>query len=83
MEVKRKYMDKTGWHRLVNSRFIKKSSTFFNKNCIVGLLILDEVTEPLTLDNNLGNYKNYGAADLDRQIFFKFLAKKPNKTSNR
>ncbi len=56
MEVKRKYMDKTGWHRLVNSRFFKKYSRFFDKNCIVGLLILDEVTEALTLDNNLGKY---------------------------
>ena len=56
MKVKRKHMNKTSWHRLVRSRFTKKNSTFFNKNCITGLLILDEVTEPLTLDNNLGNY---------------------------
>ena len=26
-----------------------------------------------------GNYKNYGAVDLDKKIFFKYLAKKPRK----
>ena len=56
MEVKRKHMNRSNWKRLVRSRFFKKNSSFFDKNCIVGLLILDEVTEALTLDNNLGKY---------------------------
>ena len=56
MEVKRKYMNRSNWKRLVKSRFFKKNSSFFDKNCVVGLLILDEVTEALTLDNNIGKY---------------------------
>ena len=28
---------------------------------------------------NFGNYKNYGAVDLDKHIFFKYLAKRPRK----
>lgn len=56
MEVKRKFMNRSNWKRLVKSRFFKKNFSFFDKNCVVGLLILDEVTEPLVLDNNLGKY---------------------------
>lgn len=56
MKVKRKYMNRSNWKRLIKSRFFKKNSIFFDKNCVVGLLILDEVTEPLVLDNNLGKY---------------------------
>ena len=56
MEVKRKFMNCSNWKRLVKSRFFKKNSSFFDKNCVVGLLILDEVTAPLVLDNNLGKY---------------------------
>ena len=56
MEVKRKFMNRSNWKRLVKSRFFKKYSSFFDKGCVVGLLILDEVIEPLTLDNNLGKY---------------------------
>lgn len=56
MEVKRKFMNRSNWRRLVKSRFFKKNSSFFDKNCVVGLLILDEVTETLTLDNNIGKY---------------------------
>ncbi len=56
MEVKKKFMNRSNWKRLVKSRFFKKYSSFFDKECVVGLLILDEVTEPLTLDNNFGKY---------------------------
>lgn len=56
MEVKRKFMNRSNWNRLVKSRFFKKNSLFFDENCIVGLLILDEVTEPLVLNNNIGYY---------------------------
>lgn len=56
MEFKRKYMNRSNWKRLVKSRFFKKNSIFFDNNCVVGLLILDEVTEPLVLDNNIGKY---------------------------
>lgn len=56
MEVKRKFMNRSNWKRLVKNRFFKKNSSFFGKNCIVGLLILDRVVEPLTLDNNFGKY---------------------------
>ena len=56
MEVKRKFMNRSNWKRLVKSRFFKKNSSFFDKNCVVGLLILDEVTESLVLDNNIGKY---------------------------
>ena len=56
MKIKRKYMDKSNWNRITKSTFIKEQSTFNNTNCIVGLLILDEITEPLTLNNNIGNY---------------------------
>ena len=41
---------------LLKADFFKKNSSFFDNNCVVGLLILDEVTEPLVLDNNLGKY---------------------------
>ena len=50
-------MDRSNWDRVVCRRFIKKTDKFFDKNCVVGLLILDEVNEPLILDNNIGNYK--------------------------
>ena len=56
MEVKRKFMNRSNWNRLVKSRFLKNNSLFFDMNCIVGLLILDEVTEPLVLNNNIGKY---------------------------
>jgi len=45
-----------------------------NKNCVKEFVT---VTDFLIL--NFGNYKNYGAVDLDKHIFFKYLAKKPRR----
>lgn len=45
-----------------------------NKNCKKELVTITD-----KMIQNVGNYKNYGAVDLDKQTFFKYLAKKPRK----
>lgn len=53
---------------------IKTLNNKIRRNCQKELLTTTDAKQ-----SNYGNYKNYGAVDLDKQIFFKYLAKKPQK----
>lgn len=55
--MKRKYMNKTNWERIKKSQFKKKKELFLGQKSIIGLINIEEVKEPLILDNNIGKYK--------------------------